>query len=236
MPSTLSKLSKAVYKLDQAYTKGSCIYPRVANDYIKDIKFFEHPHPPVASFDEYSTPLRHSEYPLIKELSALELTNENISTPATLFTNLKTVDNYFDGKLQPRITKLKEIEEKLDCFHDHIEDLVSKYGESVLDKDGNPDVNKLSKDGSVSQFKMDITPFQIKLAPCPEREKQSKEEKKDKVRDDVDNFPSVMDEKKIKVNSIDEAFALYLKKKLLMQRLREQKEQQYRTMLNTNVR
>ncbi len=230
MASTLSKFDRAGYKLNQAYAKGSICYPRVANNYITEIKFFEHPHPPLVPFDEYSTPLQHSEYPLIKELLALELTNENIATPATLFNNLKAGDKYFDADLKPRTAKIKDLKSKIDGFYDHIEDLVSNFGEGVLSKSGNPDVNRLSKDGMVSQFQMDITPFQIKLAPSPEREKKDKNEEKKKIRDDIRNLSPVVDEKKIKVNSLDEAHMLFKKKRLLMKRIKEKQELQQKVV------
>lgn len=230
MASTLSKFDKATYRLNQAYASGSVCYPRVAYDYLTEIKFFEHPHPPIAPFDEYATPLQHSEYPFVKELLALELTNADIATPATLFSNVKMGDKYFDANLQPRTAKIKELKSKIDGFYDHIEDLVSYYGESVLGEDGNPDVNRLSKDGIVSQFKMDITLFQIKLAPSPEREKKDKEEQKKKIRDDIKNLSPIVDEKKIKIDSLDEAHLLFKKKRLLMKRIKEKQELQQKAV------
>lgn len=226
MASVVGRMDKAISKLDRSYTKGLVQYPRVANNYIETIRFFEHPHPPLQPFDEYATPLAHSEYPFTKELCALELTNAGISTPATLFYNVRNVDKYFDGNLQPRAGKAKELDYKLDCFYDHIETLISHYGESALGENGEPDVNILAKDGLVSQFVMDITPFQIMLHPSPERQKEVDSEQKKDIRDDILNLSPIIEEKKIKVKSLDEAHALFKKKRLLMKRLKEQREAQ----------
>lgn len=219
---------RARNKLSVAYEGGKCIYPRVFNNYIEVTNFFEHPHPPLARFDEFSYPLAKDFYPFTKEFSAIELTNFQISTPATLFSNLEMIDEYFDAKLQPRIIKSKIMSEKLDGFYEHLSDLYAQFGDSVYDGSGKLNVNRLVKDGVVSHFNMDITPFRIRLSPSPSNKSSSEKNKRSKIRDDIANFSDEVSQKKIAVSSIEEAHLLYRRKRLIMKRLQEKKELAYR--------
>ena len=223
MASTLSKFSRAKYRLQQAYISGSTQYPRVASDYIEDIDFYEHPHPPLSPFDEYSTPMLKKEYPFIKEVLPLELMNEGISTPATLFRNLEVCDRFFDNDLHPRENKSVELNNKIEAFYEHIEMLVSQFDKDgiINNKNGKAKISNLTKDGSASIYKMQRTPFKIVLAPSPERAKKAKEEKKKKVKDDKKNYPEEMEKKRITVSSMNDAHKLFRKKRIFMNRQSE---------------
>lgn len=222
--SILSRFSKATSELTSAYQNGEVGYPRVAFNYITEIKFYEFPHPPLNRFNSFSSPLLHKSYPFNKKMLPLELTNANIATPATLMNNITAVDLYFDNDLNPKPLKAKELQSKLDALSDHLDNLALEYGDSIFDQNYTVDVNHLCKDGVVSQFIMEITPFRIKLEPSPQREKRVNDEEKKRVNDDIKNFPPVVEEKIIYVSSLDEAHELYKKKLLLLRKFKENRE------------
>lgn len=222
--SIIKKVTNAAYKLNHAYAKGKTPYPRVANDYITTPSSYEHPHPPISHFDDYSLPLKKDFYPLVKETLALELTNEAISTPATLVSNIQFLDRLLDKDLSPRKEKEDEIRIRTNNFLEHLEDEISIFGDDILSPKGFPDVNILSHDGFVTKFSPDVTYFKLELVPKKEKEK---EEDYKTIGEREENIKDEEIKKPVYISSLKEAVLLYRKKKILLKLFNEKKEKMH---------
>jgi len=218
MISKLKQLHQAVQKIKYAYSKGLIAYPRVANNYKNEIDFYEAPHPPLMYFDDFSLPLEKKEYPLTKNTVCLELTNMNISTPATLVRNFEVIDKYFDDNMKPRVGMLSDLNKKISSYYQHIEDLETTQG-GIID-DGDIKLSECTKDGSSAIFDMELTPFIIRVDDDGEDNRKEKKY----IRDDVNNIKRDENKERLFFSNIDEAMEAYIYKKRLLARLREKEE------------
>lgn len=195
MSSILKQMSSLYNRVKWAYSQGAIPYPRVANDYITydNMKFYEYPHKPMQTFDEYSVPLQREEYPFSKVALPLYLTHKNISTPATMLSNLAYIDQFFDDALhlRPNTDNLEEsLDVIMDMFRGEAEDLymreaadgIRQYTHDPLTMKDEELLAVIAKDGDVlSDFKMTIMPYSIELSPyAPDRE-QEKEQEEDEA-------------------------------------------------------
>jgi len=199
--SSLNNIKRALSKIQVAYTQGAISYPRVANNYITDdeLKFYEYPHRPLVSFDEYSNPFPEKNYPFSKEMLLIELTNLSIATPATLFKELSFIDETFDDNMDFRKGR-EDIDESLDevislmrelavFLYEEEEVLGINNGERDYSIEENEEVlHFLSKDGTLSSsFKMNIRPYSILLSPTPYNQPLTKEQERwAEVEEDTD--------------------------------------------------
>lgn len=195
MSSILKQMSALYNRVKWAYSQGEVPYPRVANDYIthENMRFYEYPHKPMKTFDEYSVSLQQEEYPFSKAALPLYLTHKNISTPATLLSNLAYIDQFFDDALHLR-PNTENLEENLDkvigMFRGDAEDLymrevtdgVRQYTNDPLTMKDEELLAVAAKDGDVLLgFKMTIMPYSIELAPyAPNKEEQEQDEEQEK--------------------------------------------------------
>ena len=212
----IKQLHQAVQKIKYAYTKGLIAYPRVANNYKKEIDFYEAPHPPLVCFDEFSLPLDKKEYPLTKNTVCLELTNVNISTPATLVRNFEVIDKYFDDNMKPIVGMLGDLNKKISSYYQHIEYLESTQG-GIMD-DGDIKLSECVKDGSSAIIDMELTPFAIYV----DNDGEDNRKEKKYIKDDVKNIKRDENKERLFFHNIDEAMEAYIYKKRLLVKLSEE--------------
>lgn len=176
--SILKQFSIARNNLQRAYLSGLIPYPRVANDYIshEDLKFYEYPHKPLVEFDEFSSSLKKEEYTINKATLPLFFTQNNISTPATLYRNLEYIDIFFDDQMNLRGNML-DIEdllvEAMDIFrHESSQFFLKEVAEGKILFYEAPDemsdtelLSVVAKDGEVYKgFRQEIMPYSIPLS------------------------------------------------------------------------
>ncbi|HHO42394.1 MAG TPA: hypothetical protein ENN12_03440 [Epsilonproteobacteria bacterium] len=226
---TVDRARMANNRLNNAYTKGSIVYPRTEYNYdlYKDFDFY--PHPPIPQFDVFSTPLKYKKYPLIKDTLPVEMSNHKLSTAATLLGTMEWIDQFYDDNLKPRSSTVrKSIEVRLDKFYDHLEYLDKTFKtETIRTEDGGFDIDMISKDGYVARMKMDIMPFRIPIQPTPQLFRKIKKTnataRKRKRNQDTNSYKDIR-ERMIETPSIDKALELFQKRSLGLFYLRRKAE------------
>lgn len=217
-------------KLNSAYRRGQTPYPRTEVDYLNRKEGDFMPHPKLAKYAEYCHPLNFSRYPLSMATVPLELTNQRISTPATLVANCKKVDDFFEereGKLFPKKEKADELEFKLSIFYSHLEDMKLKYGDSICNEDGTIAIDKVTKDGAVARRNPNIVVYKLKLEPSAFRRDAVKSYGgRKKKRDNVENFKTGK-EIEIKKNNYNFLIEEYLARKKLSDYLLRKRNMEY---------
>lgn len=213
------RVRDALNSAKKAYLTGKTPYPRVDNLYNDSKQFEFYPHPPLEEFDGYSKPLAFDGYHFNKDTALLELSNLEISTPATLETMSLMIDEYFDESMNLLPRMERECHKKLDGYY--------KFIDWVNDREfGSGEItptnisNTMGKDGAVAYFPMSVTPFQIKLSPDFTKDRIKREEEANKAEIEKDknstykmkfgtgNFKKI--EKKITpVDNIIEAIKLH---------------------------
>jgi hypothetical protein len=199
--SIIKQIQTLSRKLQTAYENGQIGYPRVAHNYInlKDLKFYEMPHPPLKTFDENSKPLQQDSYILDKKTLPLWLTHTNIATPATLVRNCTFVDKFVNDAFELRDFFYDEdLEEKLEnlieelrnnstvIYQSDIATEVFKENEIKIEDDEDL-LHYIASDGIIAQqFKVEITPYSIILNPTAYQEQLlSKNDNNDEDKDEI---------------------------------------------------
>lgn len=214
MTPVIKRVKKAINRLQVAYKKGLISYPRVGNEYEQRSTPTFFPHPPIAEFDDFSKSLLLKDYPFIKETLPLELANNNLLTPSTIYSVLEVLNKHYTDDMRPH--NKKDIEKRISLFEKHLMYLHHKYGESLVKKEGDeylPNYDNIFPEKNVARMEMTLLPFQFSLPASRDRVQEVASYPKTRIRDDIQNYKRVNVKKEV-AEDFHSAMELFKLKKI----------------------